>query len=57
MLYTGGTTGKPKGVVIDPQELEEIINEGEDISVSCQFCDREYSFTPAELGAMLAEKK
>ena len=35
--------------VIDPAELQEIIDEGQDVSVSCQFCDREYSFTPAEL--------
>ncbi len=35
--------------VIAPAELQEIIDEGKDISVSCQFCDKEYSFTPAEL--------
>jgi len=35
--------------VIDPGELQEIIDEGKDISVSCQFCDREYSFSPADL--------
>ena len=35
--------------VIDPAELQEIIDEGKDISVSCQFCDKEYSFTPGEL--------
>ena len=35
--------------VIDPKELDEIIAEGKDISVSCQFCDKEYSFTPGEL--------
>ena len=35
--------------VIDPKEFDEIIAEGKDISVSCQFCDKEYSFTPAEL--------
>ena len=35
--------------VIDPKELNEIIAEGKDISVSCQFCDKEYSFTPGEL--------
>ena len=39
--------------VIDPEELEEIIGEGKDISVSCQFCDRTYAFTPAELEALL----
>ena len=35
--------------VIDPEELQEIIDDGKDISVSCQFCDRTYSFSPAEL--------
>ena len=35
--------------VIDPGELQEIIDEGQDITVSCQFCDRIYSFSPAEL--------
>ena len=41
--------------VIDPAELQEIIDEGKDISVSCQFCDREYSFTPAELKQLKKE--
>ena len=35
--------------VIDHTELDEIIGEGKDITVSCQFCDREYRFSPAEL--------
>ena len=35
--------------VIDTSELQEIIDEAKDISVSCQFCDRTYSFSPAEL--------
>ena len=34
---------------IGPEELDSIVSEGKDISVSCQFCDRTYSFTPAEL--------
>lgn len=38
--------------VIDPKELDEIIAEGKDISVSCQFCDKEYSFSPEELKAL-----
>ena len=41
---------------IDKAELEEIIAENKDISVSCQFCDRVYSFTPAELAALLESK-
>ena len=43
--------------VIDPGEIQEIIDEGKDISVSCQFCDREYSFTPADLRGLLDAKK
>ena len=39
--------------VIDPAELQEIIDEGKDISVSCQFCDRTYAFTPGELEDLL----
>ena len=37
---------------IDGSELDEIIAEGKDISVSCQFCDRVYSFTPEELKSL-----
>ncbi len=39
--------------VIEPNELREIIAEGKEISVSCQFCDRTYAFAPAELEAFL----
>jgi len=35
--------------VIDRAELEEMIAEGRDVTVSCQFCDKVYSFTPDEL--------
>ena len=38
--------------VIDRKELREIIAEGKDVSVSCQFCDKVYSFTPEELAAI-----
>jgi len=34
---------------IEKDELEELIKEGKDIEVSCQFCDKTYSFSPAEL--------
>ena len=43
--------------VIDPGELQEIIDEGKDISVSCQFCDREYSFSPADLIQLKASQE
>ena len=39
---------------IEKQELEEIISEGKDISVSCQFCGKEYSFSPEELLSLKA---
>ena len=38
--------------VIDAAELDSIIADGEEIHVSCQFCDREYRFSPAELSAL-----
>ena len=31
------------------EELESMIAEGKELSVSCQFCDRVYSFTPSEI--------
>ena len=34
---------------IEPAELEEIAAEDKDVSVSCQFCDRTYTFRPQEL--------
>lgn len=37
---------------IERSELEELIAEGRDIEVSCQFCDKKYSFSPAELIAL-----
>ena len=38
--------------VIDRGELDEIVAEGKDISVSCQFCDKVYVFTPQEISAL-----
>ena len=34
-------------------ELESMIADGREISVSCQFCDRTYSFTPSQLQSLL----
>ena len=42
--------------VIDAGELEEMIAAGEDITVSCQFCDRVYAFAPDALREILAAK-
>ena len=41
---------------IDSADIEDMCREGKDISVSCQFCDSVYSFTPDELKALLSEK-
>lgn len=43
--------------VIEPEELREIAAEEQEISVSCQFCDRVYAFSPEELLALLEEKE
>ena len=45
--------------VIDRKELDEIVAAGKDITVSCQFCDRVYAFTPQEIAALkpAAEEK
>ena len=40
---------------IGPEELESIIAEGKDVSVSCQFCDKVYRFTSEELKALRQE--
>lgn len=42
--------------VIDDGELSDMIAEGKEIAVSCQFCDREYAFSPADLRCVLAAK-
>ena len=42
---------------VDREELEDMIDAGRDIEVSCQFCDKIYSFSPAELEDMLKEKE
>ena len=41
---------------IGTNDLQEMIAEGEDISVTCQFCDAVYTFTPADLGEILGRK-
>lgn len=44
-------------VCVDDAELEEMITSGETVSISCQFCDREYSFSPDDLRSLLKLKK
>jgi len=41
---------------INVSELQEMIAEGENISVTCQFCDAVYTFTPGDLGDILGRK-
>lgn len=42
---------------IDNAELRDIIAAGEDISVTCQFCDAVYSFTPGDVAHILERKE
>ena len=42
---------------IDSAQLAEMIDEGKDITVSCQFCDQVYRFSPAQLQELAAAKK
>ena len=35
------------------EELQEIVDEGKDFTVNCQFCDTVYAFTPAEIENIL----
>ena len=42
---------------IEKEELEDMAAEGREISVSCQFCDEQYVFTPEELRAIAEEKQ
>lgn len=41
---------------IELSELEDMIAQGQDISVSCQFCDRVYSFSPDALHEIAEQK-
>lgn len=41
--------------VIERSELEEIIAEGKNCEISCQFCDKVYVFTPDDLRAIAAD--
>lgn len=44
-------------VCVDESDMEEMIAAGEDISVSCQFCDTVYSFSPDDLRGLLEREK
>ena len=40
-------------VSLGAKEMQDIIDEGQDIHVDCQFCDTIYTFTPAEIQELL----
>ena len=42
---------------VSAEEIEEIAAEGKDVSVSCQFCDKVYDFTPDELREISTPEK
>ena len=42
---------------IDASQLSEMIAEGQDITVSCQFCDQVYRFSPDQLEALAAARE
>ena len=41
-------------VSLGREELQQIVEEGKDIQVECQFCDTEYKFSPADIRSILA---
>ena len=38
---------------IEREELQEMIDAGEAVKISCQFCDARYAFSPEDLRALL----
>ena len=42
-------------ITIGKKDMQEIIDEGKDISIECQFCDTIYDFTPEETAQILAK--
>ncbi len=40
-------------ITIGKQDLQEIVEEGKDITIECQFCDTVYTFTPSEVEGLL----
>lgn len=41
-------------IAIGKKDLQEIADEGEPITIECQFCDTTYEFTPEEIRALLS---
>ena len=44
-------------ISLGTKELTEIMNEGKDFPVECQFCDEKYLFTPADIQTLLKRMK
>jgi molecular chaperone Hsp33 len=44
-------------ISIGKKDLEEMINDGEEIEVKCQFCDKKYNFSVEELKNMYKKAK
>lgn len=42
---------------IGADELDSMVKKGENVEVSCQFCDTVYTFTPDDIAALLAQLK
>ena len=42
---------------IGADELEGMVKKGENVDVSCQFCDTVYTFTPDDIASLLAQLK
>ena len=42
-------------ISLGKKELNEIMEEGKDFPVECQFCDEKYVFTPEDIGELLKE--
>ena len=42
-------------ISLGKKELEEIMQEGKDFPVECQFCDTVYTFTPADIAELLGK--
>lgn len=42
-------------ISLGEKELRSVIDDGEEISVGCQFCDLEYKFTPEDIKGLLEE--
>ena len=40
-------------ISLGKKELQEMVDEGEDIHLSCQFCDVDYAFTPGQISEIL----